>query len=135
MPETRVLLLKANPSLVVASMPVAGGGVLPRTFIAAKSVCVSSFDAGPLSLVFGALDFAFCDCEAWRQRAHMYGCGGTLGVDVLDAGIEGRTCGVERAGSADLAEMARSARDEEAIVLVRATRYNSSDGYCAMGLQ
>jgi hypothetical protein len=58
---------------VVASMPVAGGGVLPSTFMAAKSVCVSSFEGGPLSRVLGARDFALYIREECKQRAQMYG--------------------------------------------------------------
>jgi hypothetical protein len=38
-------------------MDVAGEGVLPRMFMAPKSVCVSSLEGGPRSWVEGGLAF------------------------------------------------------------------------------
>lgn len=60
-------------------MDVAGEGVLPRMFMAPKSVWVSSLDGGPRSWVDGALDFeddsgggGFCrEDEIDRLRRHL----------------------------------------------------------------
>lgn len=69
-PETFVLLLKANPSFVVASILVAGGGVPPRTLRAPKSVCVSSLDAGPRSRDLGGSE-ALRFRVLWKHRWQM----------------------------------------------------------------
>jgi hypothetical protein len=65
-PLTRVLLLRAKPSSVQASMDVAGGAVLRRTSSALKSVCVSSSDLGPRSCDFGGRDCMAVQAEVWR---------------------------------------------------------------------
>jgi hypothetical protein len=83
LPDTLVLLLNAKPSFVVASMPVAGGGVFPSTFIAAKSVCVSSFEGGPRSVVFGARDFMLLIRDPCRHREQIYGAARELWRAVL----------------------------------------------------
>ena len=49
-------LSRWKPSLRQASMAVVGGGVLARTFMALKSVWVSSFEVGPRSVVRGGFD-------------------------------------------------------------------------------
>ena len=53
-PVTFRPLLSAKPSFMHESMAVVGAGVLPSTFNAPKSVCVSSLLVGPRSFVFGA---------------------------------------------------------------------------------
>lgn len=80
-----MLLLKAKLSSVVASIPVAGGGVFPSTFNAAKSVWVSSFEAGPRSRLFGALDLTLLLRVACRQRAQMNGVLDGIGRAARDA--------------------------------------------------
>lgn len=51
-------LSRWNPSLRQASMAVVGAGILPRTSKDPKSVCVSSCEGGPRSVMLGLL--------AWR---------------------------------------------------------------------
>ena len=47
-------------------MAVAGEGVLPRMFMAPKSVWVSSFEGGPRSCVGGGFDLEGAGDTAWR---------------------------------------------------------------------
>jgi len=56
-PEVLMPLLRRKPSVMQASIEVAGDGVLPRIFKAPKSVCVSSLEGGPRSWVGGGLAF------------------------------------------------------------------------------
>ena len=65
LPLILMLLFKAKPSFVQASMPVLGGGALPNTFSVAKSVWVSSIDGGPRSCDFGGRE-ALRLRELWR---------------------------------------------------------------------
>ena len=73
-------LLRWKPSVVQASMEVAGAGVLPRMFMAPKSVWVSSLEGGPRSCVVGGFDFEdadggggglWRDDETDRLRTHL----------------------------------------------------------------
>ena len=70
MPQSvmRIWLFSAKPSLVHASMDVAGATVLRSTSRAPKSVCVSSSDLGPRSRVLGGLDWRWLAGVVWSQR-------------------------------------------------------------------
>lgn len=99
-------------------MAVVGAGVLPSTFMAAKSVCVSSLLAGPRSFVFGGpigplLEARAAVVVAWNcLHSRGFGCRGATREAVL------RECCVVLARTQALASLmmlAMSKRDEFAI--------------------
>lgn len=82
----RIRLFKANPSLVQASMAVAGVAVFRRTSSALKSVWVSSLLFGPRSRDFGGRDCRRAGRVVWRLRREAFG---EVRVCVLDAVVVG----------------------------------------------
>ena len=84
LPLMRIWLFSAKPSLVQASIDVAGAAVLRSTSRALKSVCVSSSLFGPRSRVLGGLDWRRAGRVLCRHRTCRAGVSAAgLGLAIL----------------------------------------------------